>query len=261
MLQAFRDHYGDAIETQGEQTARFWLQVVGDEGKSLLREHIAAFAERIWFMKMLLVTPTLELWQRRQTRRLALVTQLCLIAAVLLVWTPLLVGRVLLVTSRLGLVPSNSGSVSYYLSTEVERPTNQFVSAFMQATADIAADDLHAYHFSSSRVEISTLALALAAVGASAAPTPAFLLAPRRHRGGRPGGVPEAGHGLAGGAPAVAARRAARPRGQPPTRRRRIGDAGARAGRACAPGRGTACDAGGPFCRRGAAARTRAARG
>lgn len=178
MLQAFRDHYGDAIETEGEQTARFWLRVVGDEGKSLLREHIAAFAERIWFMKMLFVTLTLGLWQRRQTRRLALVTQLCLIAAVLLVWTPLLVGRVLLVTSQLGLglVQSNSGSVSYYLSAEVERPTNQFVSAFMQATADIAADDLHAYHFSSSRVEISTLALALTPVGASAAPTPAFLL-------------------------------------------------------------------------------------
>jgi len=53
MLQAFRDHYGDAIETEGEHTARFWLRVVGDEGKSLLREHMAAFAERIWFMKML----------------------------------------------------------------------------------------------------------------------------------------------------------------------------------------------------------------
>jgi hypothetical protein len=178
MLQAFRDHYGDAIETEGEQTARFWLRVVGDEGKSLFREHMAAFAERIWFMKMLLIAPTLELWRRRQTRGRALAIQLCLIAAVMLVWTPLLVARVLLVTSQLGLglVQSNSGSVSYYLSAEVERPTNQFVSAFMQATADIAADDLHAYHFSSSRVEISTLALALTPVGASAAPTPAFLL-------------------------------------------------------------------------------------
>lgn len=95
MLQAFRDHYGDAIETEGEQTARFWLRVVGDEGKSLLREHMAAFAERMWFM---------------------------------------------------------------------------------QATANIEASDLHAYHFSSSRVEVSTLALARAAGGASAARTPAFLL-------------------------------------------------------------------------------------
>lgn len=178
MLQAFRDHYGDAIETEGEQTARFWLRVVADESKSLLREHMAAFAERIWFMKMLLIAPTLELWRRRQTRGRALAIQLCLIAAVLLVWTPLLVARVLLVTSQLGLglAQSNSGSVSYYLSAEVEQPTNQFVSAFMQATADIAASDLHAYHFSSSRVEISTLALALTPVGASAAPTPAFLL-------------------------------------------------------------------------------------
>jgi hypothetical protein len=178
MLQAFRDHYGDAIETEREHTARFWLRVVGDEGKSLLREHLAAFAERIWSMKMLFVTPTLELWRRRQTRGLTLAIQLCLIVAVLLVWTPLLVARVLLVTSQLGLglVQSNSGSVSYYLSTQVERPTNQFVSAFRQATANIAASDLHAYHFRSSRVEISTLALERAAGGASAAPTSAFLL-------------------------------------------------------------------------------------
>ena len=178
MLLAFRDHYADAIETEGEYIARFWLRVVGDEGKSLLREHMAAFAERMWFMKMLFIAPTLELWRRRQTRRLALAIQLCLLAAVLLVWTPLLVARVLLVTSQLGLglVQSNSGSVSYYLSAAVERPTDQFVSAFTQATADIAADDLHAYHFRSSRVEISTLALARAAGGASAAPTPAFLL-------------------------------------------------------------------------------------
>jgi hypothetical protein len=172
-----REQRGDAIETEGEHTARFWLRVVGDEGQSLLREHMAAFAERIWFMKMLLIAPTLELWRRRQTRGLALAIQLCLIAAVLLVWTPLLVARVLLVTSQLGLglVQSNSGSVSYYLSAAVERPTNQFVSAFMQASANIEASDLHTYHFSSSRVEISTLALARAAVGA-AAPTPAFLL-------------------------------------------------------------------------------------
>ena len=178
MLQAFRDHYGDAIETEGEYTARFWLRVVGDEGKSLLREHLAAFAERLSLMKMLLIAPTLALWQRRQTRGRALAIQLCLIAAVLLVWTPLLVARVLSVTSQLGLglAQANSGSVSYYLSAAVERPTNQFVSTFMQATANIEASDLHAYHFSSSRVEISTLALARTVVGASATPTPAFLL-------------------------------------------------------------------------------------
>jgi hypothetical protein len=76
----------------------------------------------------------------------------------------------------LGLAQANSGSVSYYLSAAVERPTNQFVSTCMQATAHIEASDLHAYHFSSSRVEISTLALARTAVGASAAATPAFLL-------------------------------------------------------------------------------------
>src|SRR5258708_32792848 len=102
MLQAFRDPHCDAIETEGEQTARFWLRVVGDEGKSLLREHIAAFAERIWFMKMLFVTLTLGLWQRRQTRRLALVTQLCLIAAGPLGWTPPPLGRGRLLSRPLG---------------------------------------------------------------------------------------------------------------------------------------------------------------
>jgi hypothetical protein len=53
MLQAFRDHYRDAIEAEGEQTARFWLSVVGDEGKSLLREHIAELREGNSVMKTL----------------------------------------------------------------------------------------------------------------------------------------------------------------------------------------------------------------
>ncbi len=53
MRQAFQDHYCDAVETEGEQTARFWLGVVGDEGKSLLREHIAALREGSIVMKAL----------------------------------------------------------------------------------------------------------------------------------------------------------------------------------------------------------------
>jgi hypothetical protein len=89
------------------------------------------------------------------------------------------VARVWLATAEHGLMHSTAGSVSYCINAAVKRPTNQFVSAFTQATADIADHDLHAYHFSSSRVELSTFPLALAAVGASgasAAPTPPFLL-------------------------------------------------------------------------------------
>jgi hypothetical protein len=45
MLQAFRDHYRDAVEWEGQQASRFWLGVLGDAGKSLVRERIAALAE------------------------------------------------------------------------------------------------------------------------------------------------------------------------------------------------------------------------
>jgi hypothetical protein len=175
MLWTFRDHYRDAVEGRGESEACYWLSVVGDEGKSIVREHLASLAERSWLMQTILTAP-FEVWRRRQTRRLALVTQLYLIVAVLLVWTPCLVGRVLLVTSDHGLMQSPSGGVSYNLSVGVERPTTQFVSAFMQATANIAAHDLQAYHFRSSLVEFSTFPLARAAVGGPAAPTPPFLL-------------------------------------------------------------------------------------
>jgi hypothetical protein len=121
-------------------------------------------------MKTILAAPFM-VWQCRQTRRLALVNQLCLIAAVLLVWTPLLVGRVMLATAQHGLLHARSGTVSYCINAAVGRPTAQFIAAFTQATADIADHELRAYHFSSSRVEISTFPLALAA-----ASTPPFLL-------------------------------------------------------------------------------------
>jgi hypothetical protein len=162
MLQAFRDHYCDAIETGREQTTRFWLSVIGDEGKSLLREYLAALAERIEFMKMLLVAPTLGLWRRRQTRGLALTAQLAMIMAVLLVWAPPLFGRVAFAAGLPDLVSSNPGLGTYCLSAAVERPTSSFITTFLQGTADIGAHELHAYHLRTSRVEISTYPLALA---------------------------------------------------------------------------------------------------
>lgn len=45
MLQAFQDHYRDAVEEDGQRVPRFWLGVAADEGKSLLREHLAALRE------------------------------------------------------------------------------------------------------------------------------------------------------------------------------------------------------------------------
>jgi hypothetical protein len=173
MLQTFRDHYRDAVETGGEQIAWFWLSVVGDEGKSLLREHIAAFAERIWFMKMLLIAPTLGLWRRRQTRGLALAAQLAMIVAVLLMWAPPLFSRVAFAAGLPDLVSSSPGLNTYCLSVAVERPTSSFITTFTRGTADIGADELHLYHFRASRMEISTFPLALTG---PVAHLPAFLL-------------------------------------------------------------------------------------
>ncbi len=45
MLQAFIDSYRDALATQGRTGMRFWLGVVGDEAKSLVREHGTALRE------------------------------------------------------------------------------------------------------------------------------------------------------------------------------------------------------------------------
>jgi hypothetical protein len=177
MRQTFCDHYCGAVERRGEPESWFWLEVVWDEGKSVVREHLAALEGRIWLMRTVLAAP-LWTWRRRHPRRLAVLTQLCLIAAVLLVWTPLLVGRVMLASAQHGLLHARSGAVSYGIGAAVGRPTNQFIAAFRQVTDDIADHDLRALHFSSSRVELSTLPLALAAVRASgtSAATPAFLL-------------------------------------------------------------------------------------
>lgn len=53
MVQAFRDHYQEAVETNGESKARYGLGVVGDESKSLTREHRVAL-ERILSTKTFL---------------------------------------------------------------------------------------------------------------------------------------------------------------------------------------------------------------
>ncbi len=64
MLQAFRDHYRDAIEGKGESPLRFWLGVSADGVWSLVREYVSAwqtaptrvprttFAERTGRMKI-----------------------------------------------------------------------------------------------------------------------------------------------------------------------------------------------------------------
>ena len=46
MRQTFADHYHDAIERAGENEWRFWLSVLADVGKSVVREHLAALTER-----------------------------------------------------------------------------------------------------------------------------------------------------------------------------------------------------------------------
>jgi hypothetical protein len=55
MLQAFRDHYRDAVQTQGEPPLFFWLGVVGDASASLIHEHRAVLSDGRWLMKKLLL--------------------------------------------------------------------------------------------------------------------------------------------------------------------------------------------------------------
>ncbi|MGO8950714.1 MAG: hypothetical protein ACLQUY_24285 [Ktedonobacterales bacterium] len=45
MLHTFGDYYGDAVQRGRKSPARFWLGVVGDESRSLVREHVAALVE------------------------------------------------------------------------------------------------------------------------------------------------------------------------------------------------------------------------
>jgi hypothetical protein len=54
MLQTFRDHFQDAVETDGESVPLFWLGVLSDAGQSLARERVGAFRERVWTMKKVL---------------------------------------------------------------------------------------------------------------------------------------------------------------------------------------------------------------
>lgn len=54
MRQTFQDHYRDAVEADGQGAIAFWLEVAADEGKSVLRERIAALAERNVTVKKLL---------------------------------------------------------------------------------------------------------------------------------------------------------------------------------------------------------------
>jgi hypothetical protein len=46
MVQAFGDHYDDAVEGRGDSRLRFWLAVLADVGASLLTEHAAEVRAR-----------------------------------------------------------------------------------------------------------------------------------------------------------------------------------------------------------------------
>lgn len=51
MLQTFRDSYRDAMNTQGKTDMPFWFCVIGDEMRSLLREHGSALRNEAMRMK------------------------------------------------------------------------------------------------------------------------------------------------------------------------------------------------------------------
>lgn len=53
MLQAFKDHYHETREVQGRVGITFWLDVVADETKSVLREQLSSIQggitmQRVW---------------------------------------------------------------------------------------------------------------------------------------------------------------------------------------------------------------------
>lgn len=47
MLLTFQDHYRDAVESRRESAPCFWLNVAGDVGKSLIREHVVTLTETL----------------------------------------------------------------------------------------------------------------------------------------------------------------------------------------------------------------------
>jgi hypothetical protein len=59
MVQAFQDHYRDAVEEDGQRAPHFWLGVMADEGKNLLREHLAALRGRTSVMN----TSVMQTWK------------------------------------------------------------------------------------------------------------------------------------------------------------------------------------------------------
>ncbi|MBV9616683.1 MAG: hypothetical protein JO031_14620 [Ktedonobacteraceae bacterium] len=46
MLQTFKDHYSDVVELDESAATRFWVAVVSDEVRGILREHFIALKER-----------------------------------------------------------------------------------------------------------------------------------------------------------------------------------------------------------------------
>ena len=117
MLRTFRDHYQEAVETEGEAKAHGSGCMCGGRGqergarapRGSRRKDLADADART------VLEPPLECGGA-QTRRLALVTQLCLIAAVLLVWTPPLLERGLLLTAQHGLLHARAGRVTYAIN-------------------------------------------------------------------------------------------------------------------------------------------------
>src|SRR5262249_10017281 len=78
-----------------------------------------------------------------------------------------LVGWALLPAGQHGLMDTHADAASYSMSASVKHPTTSFIDAFTQATADIAAHELHPYQFTTTRIEISTLPFTLAEAAAS----------------------------------------------------------------------------------------------
>jgi len=79
MVQAFKDHYRDTREAQGRIGITFWLEVIADETKSVLREQLSSIQGGITMQRV---------WKQQQGVLFGLL--LGVLAIVTIVWTNVL---------------------------------------------------------------------------------------------------------------------------------------------------------------------------
>lgn len=145
MFQAFRDHFRDAVETAGTNELRFWLGVVGDESKSLLREHLAALTGRDRRVKKLVAVGLPHVS-----------TTALLIVAVVLTWAVPLSGQMWVASGFAGQVARTPYLSTYYATANLATPDAGFVAAFEQGMDAMRTSRFGYLHLTAQRVAVSS---------------------------------------------------------------------------------------------------------